>query len=225
MKGLESKYRTHLCGELRKSDVGKSVVLSGWLMRKRDHGGVVFVDLRDNYGVAQVVFHDKDKEQIQGTRPESVLCVRGEVRERAPELVNSKISTGEIEVHCTELEVLTVSEVLPFQIAEDDNAPESIRLKQRFLELRREDLHRNILRRSEIVQAIREIMHDLHFREFHTPILTSSSPEGARDYIVPSRRHPGRFYALPQAPQQFKPLIMKAGIDRYYQIEECFGDT
>ncbi len=193
-------------------------------MRKRDHGGVVFVDLRDHYGVTQVVFNEHDKETIQDTRVESVIKVSGEVLERAPELVNPKIPTGKIEVHCKDLEILSPAEVLPFQIAEEVQSPESMRLKQRFLELRRDALHSNIARRSEIVQGVRDIMHSMNFKEFHTPILTSSSPEGARDYIVPSRRHAGKFYALPQAPQQFKQLIMVSGFDRYFQIAPCFRD-
>ncbi len=224
MERLQSSYRTHTCKELRKEHVGTEVTLSGWLMRKRDHGGVVFVDLRDNYGITQVIFHDEDKERIQNLRVESVLKVHGKVMAREGDLINPKLETGEIEVYCDSLEVLSESEVLPFQIAEDDNAPEATRLKNRFLELRREDLHNKILMRSSVAQAVRELLHEIHFTEFHTPILTSSSPEGARDYIVPSRVHPGRFFALPQAPQQFKQLIMMSGYDRYFQIAPCFRD-
>ena len=224
MLKLTSKYRTHTCGELSASEVGEDVTLSGWIMRMRDHGGVVFVDLRDHYGKTQVVFHENERDQIQNTRVESVISVKGKILKRAPELINPKIKTGEIEVHCTELEVLSQAKVLPFQIAEDDNAPEATRLSYRFLELRREELHKNIILRSEVIAKTREIMSGLGFTEFQTPILTSSSPEGARDFIVPSRLHPGKFFALPQAPQQFKQLIMVAGFDRYYQIAPCFRD-
>ena len=224
MKQLQSSYRTHTCGELRASDEGAEVRLSGWVSRKRDHGGVVFVDLRDHYGVTQVVFHDDDRDRIQDTRVESVIQIHGKVRRREAELINPKIETGEIEIYCDELIVHSEANVLPFLIADDDNASEVARLTNRFLELRKEKLHANILLRSRIVQAVREIMHTLGFQEFQTPILTSSSPEGARDYIVPSRRHPGKFYALPQAPQQFKQLLMVAGFDRYFQIAPCFRD-
>jgi len=223
-KRLLSKYRSHHCGELRAPDVGDRVKLSGWLMRKRDHGGIVFVDLRDNYGVTQLIFPGELKDRAQSLRVESVISIEGEVVPRSSELINKKLATGEIEVRCDSLEVLGTSEVLPFQIAEEDNAPEATRLTYRFLELRRERLHRNIKLRSEVFQFMRGVMHDMGFTEFQTPILTSSSPEGARDFIVPSRLHPGKFYALPQAPQQFKQLIMVAGFDRYFQIAPCFRD-
>jgi len=223
-KRLESKYRTHHCGELRAADVGSKATLSGWLMRKRDHGGIVFVDLRDNYGVTQIIFPGELKDRVQSLRVESVICVEGEVVNRSPELINKKLSTGEIEVRCEKFEILGQAEVLPFQIAEEDNAPEATRLKYRFLELRRERLHKNIQLRSKVFHFIRNVMHDMGFTEFQTPVLTSSSPEGARDFIVPSRLHPGKFYALPQAPQQFKQLIMIAGFDRYFQIAPCFRD-
>jgi aspartyl-tRNA synthetase len=192
-------------------------------MRKRDHGGVVFIDLRDNYGVTQVVI-TKFADIAADIRPESVVQISGPVVKRSPELTNPKIETGEIEVQATALTVLSPAEVLPFLIAEDDNAPEPTRLKYRFLDLRREELHRNILLRSDIIRSMREIMHRLGFREFQTPILTASSPEGARDFIVPSRLHPGKFYALPQAPQMFKQLLMVSGFDRYFQIAPCFRD-
>ena len=221
---LTSAYRTHTCGELRKADVGTEVKVSGWILRKRDHGGVVFIDLRDNYGVLQVVFHDKDKELIQNTRIESVVTISGKVIERTPELVNSKIDTGEVEVLCDVLTVQSNADVLPFMISEDDNANEALRLKSRFLELRREKLHASIQKRAKVITKMRECMNSMGFTEFQTPILTSSSPEGARDFIVPSRLHPGKFYALPQAPQQFKQLLMVAGFDRYFQIAPCFRD-
>ena len=224
MAKLQSKYRTHTCGELTVEDVNKEVTLSGWVMRMRDHGGVVFVDLRDHYGKTQIVFNENERDLIQNTRIESVICVKGKVLKREPELVNPKIKSGEIEVHCTKLQVLSESKVLPFQIAEDDKAPEATRLTYRFLELRREDLHANIALRSRVIHKMREVMIDLGFTEYQTPILTSSSPEGARDFIVPSRLHPGKFFALPQAPQQFKQLIMVAGFDRYFQIAPCFRD-
>lgn len=224
MAKLTSKYRSHTCGELRSSDVGSEVTLSGWIMRKRDHGGVLFVDLRDHYGITQVIFNDAHLEELQKVRLESVITVTGKVVAREADLVNPKLETGTVEVHCETYVVQGHSEVLPFQVAEDDNAPEAMRLQQRFLELRREKLHDNIVKRCEIIRSIRDIMHDLGFREYHTPILTSSSPEGARDFLVPSRRHAGKFYALPQAPQQFKQLIMISGFDRYFQIAPCFRD-
>ncbi len=221
---LQSAYRTHTCGELRNSNADNSVTLSGWVMRKRDHGGVVFVDLRDHYGVTQVVFHGALGVEMENVRPESVIMVQGVVHLRGAGLENPKLQTGQIEVHATKLSILSHSELLPFQVAEDDNAPEPQRLKYRFLELRREKLHAHIAMRNRVVKTIREVMDELGFAEFHTPILTSSSPEGARDFIVPSRLHPGKFYALPQAPQQFKQLLMIAGFDRYFQIAPCFRD-
>lgn len=221
---LTSRYRTHTCGELRATAVGATVTLSGWIQRKRDHGGVVFVDLRDHYGVTQVVFADALRERIQETRVESVIQIIGEVAKRSTETVNARIATGEVEVHVSGFEVLGDAAVLPFQIAEDDHAPENTRLEHRFLELRRDKLHSNILTRNEVIHSMREIMRDRGFREFQTPILTSSSPEGARDFVVPSRVHPGKFFALPQAPQQFKQLLMVSGFDRYFQIAPCFRD-
>jgi len=224
MELLKSKYRSHTCGALRAADVGKTATLSGWIHRKRDHGGLVFVDLRDHYGITQIVFSDEHLGQIQHLRPESVVMVVGEVLKRSAETVNSKVATGEVELKVKTLSVLSNADLLPFQIAEDDGAPEPTRLKYRFLELRREALHENIVLRCRVIQAIREGMQKLGFLEFQTPILTSSSPEGARDFIVPSRMHPGKFYALPQAPQQFKQLLMVAGFDRYFQIAPCFRD-
>lgn len=221
---LKSIYRTHTCKELRSSDKDKEVKLSGWILRKRDHGGVVFVDLRDNYGVTQIVFSGKLGEEVQALRVESVIEVTGTVVLRGPELINAKIETGEIEVVGKAMTVISSAEVLPFLISEDDNAPEHTRLSYRFLELRREKLHNNIILRCKAISAIREIMGKLGFLEFQTPILTSSSPEGARDFLVPSRVHPGKFFALPQAPQQFKQLLMVSGFDRYFQIAPCFRD-
>ncbi len=193
-------------------------------MRKRDHGGVVFIDLRDHYGITQVVGDGAVGEEMQRLKPESVICISGNVRLRGEGLENKKLPTGEIEVQVSSCRILSACETLPFQVAEDDGAPEPTRLKYRFLELRRDKLHHNIVLRNRVIAAAREIMHDLGFLEFQTPILTSSSPEGARDFIVPSRLHPGMFYALPQAPQQFKQLIMMAGFDRYFQIAPCFRD-
>ena len=221
---LTSIYRTHTCDDLRASDAGATVTLSGWVLRKRDHGGVVFVDLRDNYGLTQVVFNEAGRAEVQDVRVESVIKVTGKVVKRDGAMVNEKLPTGEIELHCERLEVLTTSDVLPFQVAEDDNAPEPTRLTYRFLDLRREKVHENILLRSKVIKRIRELMHERGFQEFQTPILTSSSPEGARDFLVPSRFHPGKFFALPQAPQQFKQLLMVAGFDRYFQIAPCFRD-
>lgn len=221
---LASVYRTHTCGELRSSHAGSSVILSGWILRKRDHGGVVFLDLRDNYGISQVVFSSLDSTLSASLRVESVVRVRGKVVVRAERLRNAKLVTGDIEVQGESLEVLCAADVLPFQVAEDDNSPEATRLKHRFLELRRSKLHHNVRVRSEVIRTMRELMQGMGFSEIQTPILTSSSPEGARDFIVPSRRHPGKFYALPQAPQQFKQLLMVAGFDRYFQIAPCFRD-
>lgn len=221
---LKSRYRTHTCGELREAHVNNNARLSGWVMRKRDHGGVVFVDLRDNYGVTQVVFAGELEAAAHGIKLESVISVSGEVIRRPEELVNPKIDTGKIELKVAEFELHSAAEPLPFQVAEDDKTPETLRLRFRFLELRRETLHRNILLRSKVIREMRAAMHEAGFNEFQTPILTASSPEGARDFIVPSRLHPGKFYALPQAPQQFKQLLMVSGFDRYFQIAPCFRD-
>jgi aspartyl-tRNA synthetase len=224
MAQLKSKYRTHTCGELREAHVGQDVKLSGWILRKRNHGGVLFIDLRDNYGVTQVVCSAESVTQLEHIRIESVVLVEGKVVARQAQLINSNLETGAIEVQAAGVEVLAAAEVLPFQIADDDGAPEAIRLKSRFLELRREKLHKNIIKRSAIINEIRSLMCAEGFTEFQTPILTSSSPEGARDFVVPSRLHPGKFYALPQAPQQFKQLLMVSGFDRYFQIAPCFRD-
>lgn len=224
MTTLKSKYRTHTCGELRAAQVDSTATLSGWIHRRRDHGGISFIDLRDNYGITQVLVSGDLIQALDKVRVESVITVSGTVVKRADNLINSKIETGEIELRVQTLSVISEAEVLPFQIAEDDNAPENIRLQYRFLELRREELHKNIILRSKVVTKIRELMTNMGFIEFQTPILTSSSPEGARDFIVPSRHHPGRFFALPQAPQQFKQLLMVSGFDRYFQIAPCFRD-
>lgn len=221
---LKSTYRTHTCAELKRADAGATVKLSGWIHRKRDHGGVLFIDLRDNYGVTQIVVSGEAAQKVTDLRVESVIGVTGIVHERPKDLINTKLGTGEIEVQVSEVEVHSTADVLPFQISEPDNASEAHRLKFRFLELRREELHKHILLRSKVIRSIRNIMTDLGFTEFQTPILTSSSPEGARDFLVPSRFHPGKFFALPQAPQQFKQLLMVAGFDRYFQIAPCFRD-
>ncbi len=222
MTVIKNRYRTQSCGFLGK--VGERVTLSGWIHRKRDHGGVIFVDLRDNFGIMQIVFPKELTPQIEKVRVESVIQIEGEIKERTKEQINDKVPTGTIEVHVFDFEVLSQSEVLPFQISEDDGAPESTRLQYRFLELRREELHQHILLRSAVIREIRTVMYDLGFTEFQTPILTSSSPEGARDFLVPSRHHKGKFFALPQAPQQFKQLLMISGFDRYFQIAPCFRD-
>jgi aspartyl-tRNA synthetase len=219
-------YRTHTCGQLRASDVGQTVRLSGWIHRKRDHGHLLFVDLRDHYGITQIVV-DTDSPAFQTLdrlRVESVVTVQGEVVARSPETVNANLATGEIEVRASEVTVQSVAAELPMPVAIEADYPEEIRLKYRYLDLRREQPHRNIILRSAVIASIRRRMIDQGFTEFQTPILTASSPEGARDYLVPSRVHPGKFYALPQAPQMFKQLIMVAGFDRYFQIAPCFRD-
>ena len=224
MLSLKSKYRTHTCGELNKKNVGEVVTLSGWVHRKRDHGALLFVDLRDNYGITQCVF-DGGNEVLEKVRPESVIKITGTVVARDDAAVNDKIPTGEIEVKADAWEILTNSDVLPFQVfGDDDSVSEDLRLKYRYLDLRRESLHRNILMRNKMIKFIRDRMWEMGFCEFQTPILTASSPEGARDFIVPSRYHHGMFYALPQAPQQFKQLIQISGFDRYFQIAPCFRD-
>lgn len=220
------RYRTHTCGELRKDHVGQEVRISGWVHSVRDHGGIIFIDLRDHYGITQVIIDPKQSfyQTVENWRVETVLCFTGTVVLRSPETINPRMITGEIEVVANEMEVLGESEVLPFQIAKEGNYPEHLRLKYRFLDLRREQLHRNIILRAQVITSIRRRMIEQGFLEYQTPILTSSSPEGARDYLVPSRLYPGKFYALPQAPQQFKQLYMIAGFDRYFQIAPCFRD-
>ena len=219
-------FRTHTCGELRRDAVGKKVRLSGWIHSVRDHGGVIFIDLRDHYGLTQIVVNPETAfyQALDKWRVESVVRFDGEVVARSAETVNPKLATGEIEVRAEDMEMLGEAEVLPFQVAKDDDAPEAMRLKYRFLDLRKEKLHKNILLRSGVINTIRSYMLEKGFNEFQTPILTASSPEGARDYLVPSRLHPGKFYALPQAPQQFKQLLMVSGFDRYFQIAPCFRD-
>jgi aspartyl-tRNA synthetase len=219
-------YRSHTCAELNKAHVGHEVRLSGWVHRVRDHGGVLFIDLRDHYGVTQVLA-DSDSPafaELEKVRAEWVIRIDGRVKARDASLVNAKIPTGEIEVYVTGLEVLGPSEELPLPVFGDQEYPEETRLTYRFLDLRRDSMHRNMMLRSNVVRWLRERMWDQGFTEFQTPIITASSPEGARDFLVPSRLHPGKFYALPQAPQQFKQLIQVAGFDRYFQIAPCFRD-
>lgn len=219
-------YRTHKCHELNRSHVGQKVILSGWLANKRDWGGILFIVLRDHYGITQLtVQSDQDSfEVLNDLRVESTIRIEGEVLARPDDQVNQQMSTGEIEVKIETIEVLATSEILPFPIVDDPKVNESIRLSNRFLDLRRKVLHDNIVLRSQVISFIRSTMTQMGFLEIQTPILTVSSPEGARDYLVPSRVHPGKFYALPQAPQQFKQLLMTSGFDRYFQIAPCFRD-
>jgi aspartyl-tRNA synthetase len=219
-------YRTHNCGALCRDDVGKTVRLSGWVHRIRDHGGLLFIDLRDHYGITQIVA-DPDSPvfaAVEKLKPEWVVRIDGEVVARSEDTINPNLPTGEVEVRANGLEVLSESAELPLPVFGEPDYPEETRLKYRFLDLRRETLHNNIMKRQAIIASLRDRMRDAGFFEFQTPILTASSPEGARDYLVPSRVHPGKFYALPQAPQQFKQLIMVAGFDRYFQIAPCFRD-
>jgi len=220
------EFRTHTCGELRKNHIGQRVRLSGWIHNKRDHGGVLFIDLRDHYGIAQVVIYPDIAFQYKVSHipKETVVRFDGEVMYRSDENINPKMDTGEVEVKTDAYEVLGPCEPLPFTVFQEEEAPEDLRLKYRYLDLRRSNMHKNILLRSDIITRIRNKMAEEGFYEFQTPILTSSSPEGARDYLVPSRIHPGKFYALPQAPQQFKQLLMVSGFDRYFQIAPCFRD-
>ncbi len=219
-------YRTHTCGELREANAGATVRLSGWVHRKRDHGGLLFIDLRDHYGITQLVLDQGNPHlaEAERLRPESVITVTGEVVLRSHDTVNQKLPTGRVEVRVRELVVQSPAEVLPMQVAGDAEYPEDLRLTYRFIDLRRERLHRNIMLRAQVIASIRRRMIEAGFTEFQTPILTASSPEGARDFLVPARLHPGKFYALPQAPQQFKQLVMVAGFDRYFQIAPCFRD-
>ncbi|MGH7023518.1 MAG: aspartate--tRNA ligase [Caulobacteraceae bacterium] len=219
-------YRTHTCGALRLADEGRNVRLSGWIHRKRDHGGLLFVDLRDHYGLTQLVAHPGESGfgVLDRLRAESVVRIDGEVVARTAETVNPGLATGEIEVRVRAAEALSEAAELPLPVFGEPDYPEEIRLKFRYLDLRRESLHRNIVLRSKVIDSIRRRMVGAGFTEFQTPVLTASSPEGARDYLVPSRIHPGTFYALPQAPQQFKQLLMVAGFDRYFQIAPCFRD-
>ncbi len=223
---MTHRYRSHTCGELRDSHVGKTVRLSGWCHRIRDHGGVLFVDLRDHYGMTQIVV-DPDSpafKDAEAVRAEWVIKVDGVVRQRPAGTTNANLPTGMVELFVTALEVLGTAAELPLPVFGDQDYPEEIRLKYRFLDLRREKLHKNIMTRGAVVDAMRSRMKAQGFFEFQTPILTASSPEGARDFLVPSRIHPGKFYALPQAPQQYKQLLMMAGFDRYFQIAPCFRD-
>ena len=219
-------YRSHNCSELSEKDIDKNVHLSGWLHRKRDHGNLLFIDLRDHYGVTQFVIENNNKffPILEKTKPESVLKISGKVVKRAAGTENLELKTGKIEVSIQSVEILSDAKELPLPVFGEQNYPEEIRLKYRFLDLRREEMHKNIILRSKVISFIRSEMFKLGFLEYQTPILTSSSPEGARDFLVPSRLNPGKFYALPQAPQQFKQLIMVSGFDKYFQIAPCFRD-
>src|SRR5471032_270269 len=219
-------YRTHTCGQLRKADVGATVRLSGWVNRRRDHGGLIFIDLRDHYGITQCVIEPDAAAfaLVDTARSEWVLTLTGKVVARSEETINKELATGEVELRIEQAAVQGQAQELPLPVFGDHTYPEETRLTYRFLDLRRERLHKNIMLRSNIVTSLRRRMIDQGFTEFQTPILTASSPEGARDFLVPSRRYPGQFYALPQAPQQFKQLIMVAGFDRYFQIAPCFRD-
>jgi aspartyl-tRNA synthetase len=219
-------YRTHTCGALRATDTGATVRLSGWIHRKRDHGGLLFIDLRDHYGLTQLVLHPGTPgfEVVERLRAESVIRVDGEVVARSAETINANLGTGEVEVRVSSVEVLSEAAELPLPVFGEPDYPEEIRLKHRYLDLRRETLHKNIILRSKVIDSIRKRMVGQGFLEYQTPILTASSPEGARDFLVPSRLHPSKFYALPQAPQQFKQLLMVSGFDRYFQIAPCFRD-
>ena len=219
-------YRTHNCGALSHADIGQTVKLSGWVHRKRDHGGVVFIDLRDHYGLTQCVVDSTDSAfgAAEQLRNESVITITGEVRARSEDTVNKALSTGQIEVQIAALELQSAADTLPLQVNSEEDSGEEVRLRYRYLDLRRQRPHANIMLRAKVIQSIRQRMVALGFTEFQTPILTASSPEGARDFLVPARLHPGKFYALPQAPQQFKQLIMVSGFDKYFQIAPCFRD-
>ena len=221
-----NKYRSHNCSDLTETDSGKKVYLSGWLHRKRDHGNLLFIDLRDHFGITQCVIENDNKcfKILESLRPESVIKIYGHVAKREPGTENKDLKTGRIEIDINEIEILSEAKDLPMPVFGEQEYPEDIRLKYRFLDLRRNQMHKNIILRSKIISFIRSEMSKLGFLEFQTPILTSSSPEGARDFLVPSRLNPGKFYALPQAPQQFKQLIMVSGFDKYFQIAPCFRD-
>jgi len=220
------KYRTHNCSELRPSHESNTVKLSGWVHRKRDHGNLLFIDLRDHYGITQCVIENTSKnfKILEKIKPDSVISVTGKVLKRTSETINKDLPTGEVEVELKKLEILSEAQELPIPVFGEQDYPEDIRLKYRFLDLRRQMMHENIILRSKVISFIRKKMTELGFNEFQTPILTASSPEGARDFLVPSRLNPGKFYALPQAPQQFKQMIMVAGFDKYFQIAPCFRD-
>lgn len=217
-------YRTHHCGELNENNIDQTVKLAGWIHRKRDHGGLLFIDLRDQYGITQIVFDIDKVDLVAHLHVESVISIAGQVVARSAENINEKLATGKIEVLTQEVNVESEAEVIPFPVHNDENVNEEIRLKNRFLDLRREKMKNNILLRNKVIAFIRQEMIEMGFYEFQTPILTASSPEGARDFLVPSRFHPGKFYALPQAPQQFKQLLMASGFDKYFQIAPCFRD-
>ncbi len=221
-----NKFRTHNCSELSTKNLNEQIILSGWLHRKRDHGNLLFIDLRDHYGITQCVIENNSKlfTILEKAKPETVLKIKGKVIKRSPGTENLDLKTGKIEVSITSVEILSYSKELPIPVFGEQDYPEDIRLKYRFLDLRREEMHKNIILRSNIISFIRSEMLKLGFLEYQTPILTSSSPEGARDFLVPSRLNPGKFYALPQAPQQFKQLIMVSGFDKYFQIAPCFRD-
>ena len=221
-----NKYRTHNCSELNEREINKIVYLSGWLHRKRDHGNLLFIDLRDHYGITQCVIENNNKffPILEKSKPESVLKLTGKVIRREGGTENFDLKTGKIEISIQSVEVLSDAKELPMPVFGEQDYPEDIRLKFRFLDLRRDEMHKNIILRSKIISFIRMEMLKLGFLEYQTPILTSSSPEGARDFLVPSRLNPGKFYALPQAPQQFKQLIMVSGFDKYFQIAPCFRD-
>ena len=223
---MTNKYRTHKCGELRKEHVGNDVVLSGWINKKRDHGNLLFIDLRDNYGITQCIIDKENSNfiKLEKIQLETVVKIEGKVVNRSDETINKEIQTGDIEVGIQNFKVLGTCKELPLPVFSDQEYAEDIRLKYRFLDLRRKKIHENIILRSKVISFIRNEMNKLGFLEFQTPILTSSSPEGARDFLVPSRLNPGKFYALPQAPQQFKQLIMVSGFDKYFQIAPCFRD-
>ncbi len=221
-----NKFRTHNCSELTEKDVGKKIILSGWVHRKRDHGNLLFIDIRDHFGITQCVIENKDKnfEILEKLKPESVITIKGDVVKRSSETQNKELKTGFVEVIIKDFEILSSAKELPMPVFGEQEYPEDIRLKYRFIDLRREEMHSNIKLRSDVISFIRSKMIENNFLEFQTPILTASSPEGARDFLVPSRVHPGKFYALPQAPQQFKQMVMIAGFDRYFQIAPCFRD-
>ena len=221
-----NKYRTHNCNELKKDNSGQEIIISGWINKKRDHGNLLFIDLRDNYGITQCIVDNSNEnfKKLEKIQLESVIKVSGKVVERSSETINSELQTGEIEVEIISFDILGTCKELPMPVFSDQEYAEEIRLKYRFLDLRRKKIHDNIILRSEVISFIRNEMFKLGFLEFQTPILTSSSPEGARDFLVPSRLSPGKFYALPQAPQQFKQLIMVSGFDKYFQIAPCFRD-
>ncbi len=221
-----NKYRTHNCSELTEKDINKKVFVSGWLHRKRDHGNLLFIDLRDHYGMTQCVIENNNDffPLLEKSKPESVIKISGKVIKRAPGTENTELKTGKIEISIDDAEILSSAKELPMPVFGEQDYPEEIRLKYRFLDLRREEMHKNIILRSKVISFIRTEMLKLGFLEYQTPILTSSSPEGARDFLVPSRLNPGKFYALPQAPQQFKQLIMVSGFDKYFQIAPCFRD-